>query len=80
MAMSARDFMERLQQVKAGVQKGEATPEVEAKLAQLAQAVRTSWAPDDLKAALAANSPVPTSLEEMMTTLFMSWMSTRGRS
>jgi hypothetical protein len=78
--MSAREFMDRLNQVKAGVKEGDAPADLSAKLAEVTALVRKTYAADELKAALASNAAVPTGLEESMTTLFMLWMSQRGRA
>ena len=78
MPMTLRVFVDRLSQVKASVKAGEATPEVEKGLHALTEGLRAAYTPEQLKASLAADTEVPTALEESMTTLFMLWMQHRG--
>ena len=78
MAMTVRDFVERLNQVKASAKHGEATPEIEERLHALTERLRQAYTPDQLKAALSGHDEVPTALEESMTTLFMLWLQHRG--
>jgi hypothetical protein len=78
MAMTARDFVEQINAIKASVKSGECTPQIEADLDRLKDRLRTSLTPEELKAALASNAEIPTGLEEDLTTLTMAWMHHRG--
>jgi hypothetical protein len=78
MAMTARDFVERMNAIKASVKNGECTPQIEGDLDKLRERLKHSFTPDALKAALASDTEVPTPLEEDLTTLHMAWMHHRG--
>ena len=77
MAMTARELVERLNQIKASVDGGE-TPELDEALRRCKQRLKDAFGPDELKAALKDGTPVPTSLEEEVTTLTMQWMQRRA--
>lgn len=77
MAMTARELVERLNLIKASVDGGEAADLAE-RLHRVKQRLKDTYAPEQLKAALASVDPIPTGLEEEVTTLTMEWMSRRG--
>lgn len=77
MAMTAKELVERLNQIKASVESGE-TPELDEALRRVKQRLKDAFAPEELKAALRDGTPVPTGLEEDVTTLTMQWMQRRG--
>ena len=77
MAMTARELVERLNLIKASVDSGEAGDLAE-RLHGVKQRLKSAYAPEQLKAALASDEPIPTPLEEEVTTLTMEWMSRRG--
>jgi hypothetical protein len=78
MAMKVREFVERLNAIKASVKSGQATPEIEAELHRVTAALKGSCSPDELKAQIAGDADAPTALEEELTTLTMLWMRHRG--
>ena len=78
MAMQVREFMDRLNQVRAAVKAGEATEEMATKLGQLTERLRSSHSPEELKAAMSSDSEIATDLEEGMTTLYMLFVQRRG--
>lgn len=80
MSMTVREFVERLNAVKASAKNGECTAEIEQSLEKVKERLRATYTPDQLKEALAAESEVPTYLEEDLTTLTMTWMHHRGAS
>jgi hypothetical protein len=79
MSMRTREFVERINAIKASLKHGEA-PSLAEPLQRLQQRVRDTWNPDELKALLQQDAEVPTGLEEEMTTLTMEWMRQRGSS
>ena len=77
MGMTARDFVERLNAIKASVKAGEAL-QVEPALERLTHRLRDEVGPAGLKSLLQSDGEVETSLEEELTTLTMAWMQHRG--
>lgn len=78
MAMTARELVDRLNQIKASVDAGE-TPELAGRLHDVRQRLKAVFEPEALKAALRDDADIPTTLEEDVTTLTMEWMQRRGR-
>ena len=78
MAMKVREFVERLNTVKASLRNGEGTPELEAGLHRVTTHLKQALSPEQLKALIAEDGDVSTVLEEDLTTLTMAWMRHRG--
>lgn len=78
MAMKAREFMEKFQQVKGFIQSGGATPELVAGHERLTRDLKDKHSPEEIKATISADGDVATDLEEAMTTLFMLYVQQRG--
>jgi hypothetical protein len=76
-AMTARELVERLNLIQASVNAGEA-PEVADRLHRAKLRLKEAFEPEQLKAALKDGTPIPTTLEEEVTTLTMEWMQKRG--
>lgn len=78
MAMKIREFVERLNTIKASVKAGEASPAIQSGLERVTAHLRSAYDSVALKAALAGNDDISTVLEEDLTTLTMEWMRHRG--
>ena len=76
MAMTAREFVERLNLIKASVDGGESAHLAE-RLQRVRLRLKETFEPEQLKAALRDDAPIPTPLEEEVTTLTMEWMQSR---
>lgn len=76
--MTARELVERLNLIKASVDAGE-TPALAERLHAVKARLKEAFEPEALKAALKDDTPIPTTLEEDVTTLTMEWMQARGR-
>ena len=78
MAMKIREFVERLNTIKASVKSGETSPAIQTDLDRVTDHLRSTYDPAALKAALATDADISTVLEEDLTTLTMEWMRHRG--
>lgn len=78
MSMTSRQFLQQLNQLKAGVEG--ADERVVQGLERLKAAFKARYTPEQFKAALEADEPVDTGLEEEMTTLYMLWRQGHGKS
>lgn len=78
MAMKIREFVERLNTIKASVKAGEMSPAIQADLERVTAHLRSTYDAAAFKAAVAADADISTVLEEDLTTLTMEWMRHRG--
>ena len=74
--MSARQFLQQLNQVKDKVRSGEAPPEIGEGLQALLGRFKDVYSQEEFKAALEADAEIDSGLEEGMTTLYMTWRQT----
>ena len=78
MAMKIREFVERLNTIKASVKAGEVSPVIQADLDRVTAHLRSFYDAAAFKAAVAEDADVSSVLEEDITTLQMEWMRHRG--
>jgi hypothetical protein len=78
MAMRARDFADRLREVKSGVQAGIDDPELHDSLLRVSELFKRTCSPEAFKQMLADDREVDSGLEEEMTTLWMRFVRRRG--